>query len=96
VATVSDAGPKDPSWTPSAPLTLIGKPGCHLCDLVRPVLAAAAERHGLALEEVDIREHPNLLAAYAEMIPVTLIDGSVHDYWRIDQARLDAALNARR
>ena len=56
----------DQRWTPSTPLTLIGKPGCHLCDLVRPVLAAAAERHGLALEEVDIREHPNLLAAYAE------------------------------
>lgn len=85
-----------PPWRPGAVLTLIGKPGCHLCDVVRPVLTAAAQRHGLSLEEVSVLDHPDLLSAYAEMIPVTLIDGLVHDYWRIDAQRLEIALSARR
>ncbi|CCH75734.1 Glutaredoxin-like protein (fragment) [Nostocoides australiense Ben110] len=79
-------------WTPTAPLTLIGKPGCHLCDTVRTVVLALAEEFGVGVEEVSIRDHPDLAAAYGEMIPVTLLDGAVHDYWRIDADRLRAAL----
>jgi hypothetical protein len=29
---------------------------------------------------------------YAEMIPVTLIDGVQHDFWRVDEGRLRRAL----
>jgi hypothetical protein len=28
-------------------------------------------------------------------IPVTLVDGKQHDFWRVDEARLRAALAAR-
>ena len=31
---------------------------------------------------------------YWEQIPVTLIDGRQHDYWRVDPARLRRALQA--
>ena len=92
---MADTTPQTASWRASTPLTLIGKPGCHLCDAVRPVLQASADRAEVAFEEVCILDHPDLLEAYAEMIPVTLIDGQVHDYWRIDPARLEAALRAR-
>jgi Glutaredoxin-like domain (DUF836) len=42
--------------------------------------------------ERDITRSPDDLAQFSEMIPVTLIDGVQHDYWRVDEARLRAAL----
>ena len=40
-----------------------------------------------------IEDHlKELVERYAEMIPVTLVDGLQHDYWRVDPARLRAAL----
>jgi hypothetical protein len=83
-------------------LTLIGKPGCHLCDdareVVRAVMAeveATDAATGIALEERSILDDAALAARYAEEIPVLLIDGEVHNYWRIDPVRLKTALLAR-
>jgi hypothetical protein len=82
-------------------LTLIGKPGCHLCDDARVVVQAvvaeveatdAAPR--ISLEERSILDDAELADRYAEEIPVLLIDGEVHDYWRVDPVRLKTALLA--
>lgn len=78
-------------------LTLIGKPGCHLCDDARAVVnTVLAEREpdarGYALEEVSILDDPQLYERYVEEIPVLLIDGKVHTYWRVDPTRLKKAL----
>jgi hypothetical protein len=32
------------------------------------------------------------MRAYGEEIPVTFVDGRQHDFWRVDAARLRAAL----
>ena len=77
-------------------LTLIGKPGCHLCDdaevLVGEVLDEFAGK--VALENLNILEHDELFAKYSEEIPVLLINGKVHNYWRIDPDRLRSALES--
>lgn len=74
-------------------LTLIGKPGCHLCDdaevAVRSVLDDFSE---VSLEKENILENPDLFQKYAEQIPVLLINGQIHNYWRIDTERLREAL----
>ena len=82
-------------------LTLIGKPGCHLCDDAREVVQAVmAEVEAsdaaptLELDELSILDDEELAARYAEEIPVLLIDGEVHNYWRIDPVRLKTALLA--
>ena len=82
-------------------LTLIGKPGCHLCDDAREVVhAVVAEVEAsdapprITLEEQSILEDAALAERYAEEIPVLLIDGEVHNYWRIDPVRLKTALLA--
>lgn len=78
---------------PSALLTLIGKPGCHLCDDARVVVeAVAAEFDGIAIEERSILDDAELLERYVDEIPVLLINGSVHNIWRIDPVRLRHAL----
>lgn len=83
----------------TASLTLIGKPGCHLCDDARTVVArviedlsARKDAPRLTLDEVSILDDAALSDKYAEEIPVLLINGKVHNYWRIDPVRLTNAL----
>jgi hypothetical protein len=80
-------------------LTLIGRPGCHLCDDARTVvtrvmdeLSSRPDAPALTLDEVSILDDAELNAKYAEEIPVLLINGRVHNYWRIDPVRLTNAL----
>jgi hypothetical protein len=77
----------------SARVTLIGKPGCHLCDEARAVVARVTAELGEAFEELSILDDPALHERYWEQIPVTLVDGEQHDFWRVDEARLRTALS---
>ena len=80
----------------SAPtITLLTRPGCHLCDEARAVIERVAADLGAAWQERDITGSPDDLRAYSDMIPVTLIDGVQHDFWRVSEQRLRAALSAR-
>ena len=79
-----------------ARITLVGKPGCHLCDDARAVVARVAEDLGVTWEEWSINDDPALAEEYGEQIPVTFVDGRQHDYWRVDEARLRAVLTAQR
>ena len=82
-------------------LTLIGKPGCHLCEdaevavarVVNPFLAANPSVK-IELSKLNILDDAQLAARYSEEIPVLLINGKVHNYWRIDEERFATALNA--
>ena len=76
-------------------VTLYSKPGCHLCDDARAVVAAVCAELGETFEEVDITAGPDaadLTRTYGEEIPVTFVDGRQHDFWRVDPARLRSAL----
>jgi glutaredoxin len=79
-----------------ARVRLLGKPGCHLCDDARAVVAQVCAELGETFEEVDITAGPDaarLARAYGEEIPVTFVDGRQHDFWRVDADRLRAALS---
>lgn len=73
-------------------MILVGKPGCHLCDDARTVVAAVCAETGAGWAEVSILDDPELADRYAEQIPVVLVDGAVHDFWRVDARRLREAL----
>jgi hypothetical protein len=73
-------------------VTLIGKPGCHLCDDARAVIAKVCDDLGVGWTEVSILDDPELANRYVEQIPVTLVDGAQHDYWRVSEERLRSAL----
>jgi Glutaredoxin-like domain (DUF836) len=77
-------------------ITLIGKPGCHLCDDARLVVQRVADDSGVGWRELSILEDAGLAQLYAEQIPVVLVDGEQHDFWRVDEQRLRAALAGRR
>jgi glutaredoxin len=71
---------------------LYSKPGCHLCDDAREVVGAVCAQLDVAWDEVDITTDEDLTARYGEQIPVTLVDGRQHDFWRVDAERLRAVL----
>lgn len=75
-------------------VTLLGKPGCHLCEDARAVVAEVCAELGVEWEELDITGDDELYTRWWEQIPVTLIDGKQHDFWRVDPDRLRAALRA--
>ena len=77
-------------------ITLISKPGCHLCGPVREVIEKVARDLGVRWVELSILDDPALSAAYQELIPVTLVDGVQHDHWRVNESRLRRALGVTR
>jgi glutaredoxin len=77
-------------------ITLIGRAGCHLCDDAREVVRRVADDTGAGWVEVSVDDDAELAQQYSEQVPVVLVDGAQHDFWRVDEARLRRALNSRR
>ncbi|SOD66470.1 Glutaredoxin-like domain [Streptomyces zhaozhouensis] len=75
-------------------VTLIGRPGCHLCDDARRVVSEVCGDLGARWEEKDIERDAELHRMYWEQIPVVLVDGEQHTFWRVDEGRLRRALGA--
>jgi glutaredoxin len=73
-------------------ITLYSRPGCHLCDDARAVIARVCADLGEEYDEVSIDGDPELSERFGEEIPVTFVDGRQHNFWRVDEARLRAAL----
>jgi hypothetical protein len=91
------AGPSatgEPSRAPSR-ITLLARPGCHLCDDARAVIERVAGELGVGWEERDITGSPDDMREYWDKIPVTLVDGVQVDFWRVSETRLRAALSSR-
>lgn len=83
----------------TATITLIGKPGCHLCDEAREVVAGVvaglegvASAPQIVVNELSILDDAELHEKYVEEIPVLLLNGRVHNIWRVDPDRLRTAL----
>ncbi len=81
---------------PEPRITLIGRAGCHLCDEAREVVRRVADDTGAGWVEVSVDDDVELLRRYSEQVPVVLVDGAQHDFWRVDETRLRDALSGRR
>jgi glutaredoxin len=81
-------------------ITLVGRAGCHLCDAAREVVARVADDTGAGWAEVDVDTAADLddavRARWSEQVPVVLVDGEQHDFWRVDEQRLRDALDPAR
>jgi glutaredoxin len=56
-------------------VVLYSRPGCHLCEDAKAVLAQARARVVFDLEEIDISADPELFDEHKWHIPVIEIDG---------------------
>lgn len=78
---------------PEPRVVIIGRSGCHLCAEAERVVAQVCGPRGIGYRVVSIEDDPALADLYAEYIPVTLVDGQRHDFYRVDPQRLSATLD---
>ena len=62
-----------------ARLTLVTRPGCHLCEEA----ARALDRIGEPWTELNVESDIELEREYGDRVPVVLLDGREHGYWRV-------------
>jgi len=75
-----------------ARVVVYSREGCHLCEAAERLVAEVVAETGDDWARVDIDADPELRAAFTDQVPVTFVDGAQHDFWRVDPARLRAAL----
>lgn len=74
-------------------VTLLSKPGCHLCDDARAVIVRVTGELGATWDERDITQSEEDTRRYWDQIPVTFVDGVQHDFWHVSEDRLRGALD---
>ena len=66
-------------------ITLISRDGCHLCEVAEQTLDRIAPGQWTRVEIADSVE---LERDYGDRVPVVLLDGKEHGYWRVEEDRL--------
>lgn len=74
-------------------VVLVTRAGCHLCDEAAATLNRLAAELGFTWQPVDVDADPERQDRYGERVPVILIDGREHGYWRIEEDRFRLALD---
>ncbi len=73
-------------------VTLITRQGCHLCEEAETLLRALSAELGFDYREADVDAVPELRAEYSDRVPVILVDGKEHGYWRVEEKRFRKAI----
>jgi len=73
-------------------VTVVTRQGCHLCEVAEAEVERICGELAVPWELTDVDADPELRAEYGERVPVILIDGAEHGYWRVEEDRLRAAL----
>ncbi len=69
-------------------ITLITRSGCHLCEVAEQALDRVAAVTGERWTAVDVDSDTELQRDYGDRVPVVLLDGREHGYWRVEEDRL--------
>ena len=73
-------------------VTLITRVDCHLCADAAATLAGLRAELGFDYDELDVDADRDRRNEYSDRVPVILIDGKEHGYWRLEEERFRAAL----
>lgn len=73
-------------------VTLVTRVGCHLCEDAEQTLRRMSAELGFALDLLDVDADPARRDEYSDRVPVILVDGKEHGYWRVEEPRLRKAL----
>jgi len=73
-------------------VTIYSRRNCHLCEVAKEVVESAKNEAEFDFEVIFIDGDSGLEKEYGEEVPVTLINGKRHDYFRVDRTRFIEAV----
>jgi glutaredoxin len=73
-------------------VTVMTRHECHACTQAKADVERICGELGVPWSSEDVDSDPELRAEYGDRVPVILIDGAEHGYWKVEEARLRAAL----
>jgi glutaredoxin len=73
-------------------VTIYSRSNCHLCEVALTTVMSFAPEFDFEIERILIDGSARLEEKYGEQVPVILIDGQVHDYFRVNPERFRKAL----
>ena len=76
----------------SLKVEVISRHGCHLCEIAESVIRDVKKEVNFELLVKYVDEDDLLNKAYGEEVPVTLINGQRHDYFKVDRERFKNAI----
>jgi glutaredoxin len=75
-----------------ARVTVYTRAGCHLCENAEEAVGRICGELGESWRAVDVDADPVLRAEYGDQVPVIMVDGREHGFWRVEEDRFRAAL----
>jgi glutaredoxin len=75
-------------------VTVYSRSGCHLCEIAIDRIKSTMDELKFELDIKLIDNDIKLQEEYGEQVPVILIEGIVHDYWRVDLERFTRAVKS--
>jgi hypothetical protein len=78
---------------PEHRVTLMVREDCHACGAAADGIRRVCDELDVPWSAQDVDSDPELRAEYGDRVPVILIDGREHGYWKVEEARLRAALS---
>ena len=73
-------------------VTIYSRHNCHLCEVAKEVVVSARNEAEFELEVIFIDGNAELEKLYGEEVPVTMINGKRHDYFRVERTRFIEAV----
>lgn len=73
-------------------VTVFSRNGCHLCEAAIAELVKFKSEFDFSIEEILIDGNQDLEKKYGEEVPVILINGKPHDFFRVDPERFRSAM----
>ena len=73
-------------------VTLITRKDCPACATAESDIRRICTELAVAWTTQDVDTDPETRAEYGDRVPVILIDGLEHGYWKVEEDRLRAAL----
>jgi len=75
-------------------VTVYSRSGCHLCEIAIDRIKSTMDELKFELDIKLIDNDVKLQEEYGEQVPVILIEGKIHDYWRVDLERFTKAVKS--
>jgi glutaredoxin len=69
-------------------VTVMTRVGCHACEEAEQVIARICGELGAEWSALDVDSDGEWRAEYGDRVPVILLDGDEHGYWKVDEERL--------